>query len=64
MAAEEVDPAAPRVYLEATCYTCKALIFSELYRPAVRENWPRLAFHYQKAIEAHLALCPTTEPDR
>lgn len=59
-----VPDATPRgaVYVEATCYVCKAIVFSELYRPSVRENWPAVAAFYQKQIEAHLFLCPTTRP--
>lgn len=53
---------ASRVYVEAKCFACGALIFSELYRAAVSRNWTRLTERYESCIVAHLALCPTTEP--
>ena len=53
----EIDPRPAHIYVEATCYACGELVFSELYRPAVAENWPRLALHYQKQIEAHADEC-------
>jgi hypothetical protein len=57
------DPSPARVYVEAKCETCKAVIFSELYRRAVAENWPAVSAFYQTQIEAHRHLCPTTRPD-
>lgn len=52
----------PRMYIEARCDACGALVFGELIRPAVMDRWDRIAATWRGMLEAHRQTCRPPAP--
>lgn len=47
----------PHMYISGACDTCGGVIWQELFRPAVDDNWGKIAEHYRSQMHLHRRSC-------